>query len=1016
MRSRIAFILIFLGISGGIIQVPVQTQGAIKEIFVSEPFIPSDFSSYNVDATVFGEGLSGCQVADDPPNDRSSKAYTTGIINAIGWGEKAGDNFVFFTGAANCSADAWAEIHFTDPKGVPANVGPEAIDSVGIRIRGKIKKADTALAICGASWTQEFGYININGLHGDLLLFRVGGHPPDPCFDFDPCIPGPQAAKGIARALEIIPKVIALTGMLMDALNAVQVYFNQDEDFEAFFGLPVSIKPEEINQKLLNNQPLDINIQLGFRSSAVLGSVALTGGIIRIDEIEVVGLAIIEPVVHLEIWHYYHQEQLLVKRLVAIKEYNIKQKLLYNIGEYPEVTVTCPIPYPMAPSQRIQGRLYSIIGDWYWRLDYIMLNDDERLRQEVQSNSCSYGPIRMSQSHKLIFGFERAAADLVIDDIRTEPSLETLQQGQRFTLNVLVRNSRELSTLQADRSVPLYGDYQLLIRVNGEELKLHEAPLDAAGDPQNEDVRELFAGSWEAPHDSQMTIEITIDADDEIDEGISGEQNNVTSYNIPLSISLPDLAFKDPQGDVGFTEISPNILRLHASVSNLSPIPASEAKVRFTAMPAGQEYGGKIIGERTIPLIAGNSSETVEFDWDATAEPPGEYTIIVEIDPDNKIQEIDDLNNSATFAVTLVQQCAKLETDRKEYKPGELATILLTNNCQGTLSLENSAPWVIKDSQGRVVFSPLTSGVITEVQPGETESWAWDQKGNDQKQVPDGNYTVELKTMDGGIYTVSFEIKAKGGMGFPDLAFKDPQGDVGFTEISPNILRLHASVSNLSPIPASEAKVRFTAMPAGQEYGGKIIGERTIPLIAGNSSETVEFDWDATAEPPGEYTIIVEIDPDNKIQEIDDLNNSATFAVTLVQQCAKLETDRKEYKPGELATILLTNNCQGTLSLENSAPWVIKDSQGRVVFSPLTSGVITEVQPGETESWAWDQKGNDQKQVPDGNYTVELKTMDGGIYTVSFEIKAKGGMGLGVLLILMSFVLYYLRNKRNPSS
>lgn len=765
MRSRIAFLLIFFGITGGIIPIPVQTQGVIKEIFVSQPFEPSDFSSFNVDATVFGEGLSGCHVVDDPPNDYSSRAYTTGApgvisMYAIGWGEKEGNEFTFFTGAANGSADAWTEIHFTDPKGIPAEIGPEQIDSVGIRIKGKIRKTDGTLALCGASWTQAFGYMNINGLDGNLSFFRIGGHPPDPSFDFDPCIPGSQAAKGIAKAMEAIPKVINAAGKLLNALNAIQVSFGPEEDFEAFFMLPVSIEPEELRQKLLDNQPLDINIQFGFRSSAVLGAVAETSGTIRIDEVEVVGLGVIEPVVYLEIWHYYHQEQLLVKRLTKTQEYNIKQKLYYNIGEYPEVMITCPIPYPMAPGRRMQGRLYSIIGDNLWRLDYIMLDDNERLRSAVEGDSCSYGPIVMNHSHKLIFGFERAVADLVVESIRTDPPLQYLQQGSEFELNVLVRNTRELSTLQACRSVPLTGDYKLFIKVEGEELMLDETRLEAAGDPLQEDAKELFAGSWVAPQEPSMTIQVTVDAEDNVDEGIKGEINNTMTITIPLAYRVPDLSFKDP-ADLGFTLVSPSIFRLNATVTNLSPVATSQVAVRFTAIPAGQEWG-ETIGEKVIPSLAGNSSERVELDWDTSKEAPGDYTILVEIDPENKIQEGKETNNTAFFNVTVTptppaQQCGRLETTMKDYQQGNPVTIIFINDCQAPVNLPNSVPWIVKDSQGRIVFSPVALQVITEVPPGGEENWTWDQKDSTQQQVPPGTYTIELKTMDRTLI-VSFNI------------------------------------------------------------------------------------------------------------------------------------------------------------------------------------------------------------------------------------------------------------------
>lgn len=117
-------------------QLPLVPQPIVREVFTSDPILPSHFSLYKVDATVFQ--LPGAQGIDEPPSDKSSKAWTigTGIVNAsLGWAEKVGDNIAFFTGAINGSADAWTEIEFRDSKGIPVAVGPEMIDN-GAEVKG----------------------------------------------------------------------------------------------------------------------------------------------------------------------------------------------------------------------------------------------------------------------------------------------------------------------------------------------------------------------------------------------------------------------------------------------------------------------------------------------------------------------------------------------------------------------------------------------------------------------------------------------------------------------------------------------------------------------------------------------------------------------------------------------------------------------------------------------------------------------------------------------------------------
>jgi len=145
------------------------------------------------------------------------------------------------------------------------------------------------------------------------------------------------------------------------------------------------------------------------------------------------------------------------------------------------------------------------------------------------------------------------------------------------------------------------------------------------------------------------------------------------------------------------------------------------------------------------------------------------------------------------------------------------------------------------------------------------------------------------------------------------------------------------------------------------------------------------WEIDGVAQPTGRAKVTLTLTRDT----------TARMVYTM-SRCAKLETDKKEYQLGEAVTIRLINSCQATLTLSNSAPWVIKDSQGRVVFTPTALQVITEVRSGETKSWQWDQKDNNRQQVPLGTYTVELETMDAGMYSASFEIKAVDKAKLGV--------------------
>ena len=777
MRGRVIVLIFLLCLSMGVSSYLALGQGVIKKVFASRPFNPSEFTSYKVDATVFQPP--GWQVYDEGESDQSSRAYTIGAPGlvtslALGWMQKSGNHLVFFTGAINGSADAWTHIQLKDSEGIPDKVGPEEVDGVGVRIKGKIKRIDFTLAVCGLSWTQAFGKITINGLEGDLSILKVGNAPAGPSLDFDSCVPGPQAATGIAKAREVIPELIQFTGALLDAFSTARVALGPEEEYEALFMLPSSIKREELLAKVLGKKPLNVSIQLGFRSSAALAAGALSGGYITIDSVELVGFAGVEPVVHLEVWYYFHQEGFLTRRLAEVQEYNIK-KAQYGLEDYPSIPITCPIPYPGLPTIQQRGKLYVISGDRLWRLDYLQLDDGQRT--PVQGDTCSFGPIVMDRSHKLVFGFERAVADLIVAGFRTDPPSSSLQQGQEFKVFMEVINIGEISALEADRRSPISGETKVRVTAIGTGAT-GEATITGGlcGYPgkdcslQPGETRTIqVAGppeGWIAPRDAQnLVLQATIDPDDVIDEGISGEQNNTASLVVYLAApTLPDPAFKnprDPKGEVGFEQLGDTVLRLWADVTNLSPVPASNVEVVFS-IDEPLPVGAMTIGKTTIPYLPGNSVRRAWVEWNVCKVPAGPHRVGVGIDPDNKIQELNERNNNTGLTVTIPASAnkAKLTTDKFTYQSGEVVTIRFFNGCSQTISLHDSAPWVIKDSQGRVIFAPTALQVITEVRPGETKTWTWNQKDNNGRQVPVGTYTVELKTMDAGTYTASFEIKA----------------------------------------------------------------------------------------------------------------------------------------------------------------------------------------------------------------------------------------------------------------
>lgn len=95
---------------------------------------------------------------------------------------------------------------------------------------------------------------------------------------------------------------------------------------------------------------------------------------------------------------------------------------------------------------------------------------------------------------------------------------------------------------------------------------------------------------------------------------------------------------------------------------------------------------------------------------------------------------------------------------------------------------------------------------------------------------------------------------------------------------------------------------------------------------------------------------------------------------------------------GETITFQLINEGPNTLQLPNPAPWRIV-YQGQTFSPGAVIQVITNVAPGETRSWTWDQRTPMGNQAPAGDYTFIVTTLNGDPRepSVQFSIRDAGG-------------------------
>jgi len=157
--------------------------------------------------------------------------------------------------------------------------------------------------------------------------------------------------------------------------------------------------------------------------------------------------------------------------------------------------------------------------------------------------------------------------------------------------------------------------------------------------------------------------------------------------------------------------ITPDPLRetqtasIEAVVQNLSAESSSSVVVRFFS--GDPDQGGSQIGtDQTITGIEGNGSETASVTWQPSME--GQYNIFVIVDPDNSIQETEDITNNKAFIDVDV-----LDNDQEGPDISDVAVVeyngdgdgLIENNEQIKIS------WVALDDSGIGQISCVINGI-----------------------------------------------------------------------------------------------------------------------------------------------------------------------------------------------------------------------------------------------------------------------------------------------------------------
>jgi PKD repeat protein len=355
----------------------------------------------------------------------------------------------------------------------------------------------------------------------------------------------------------------------------------------------------------------------------------------------------------------------------------------------------------------------------------------------------------------------------------------------------------------------------------------------------------------------------------------------------PQVVALPDLVVDS----IVYAPSTPTVgstVSFTVVVRNQGNAAAGQFTVRL------QGAGAYPYQDRIVSSLAAGASVTLTFSLTLSTSPET-FTAIADVL--GQVAESNEENNTRQVTITGIVPTpqGRLSTDKTSYVLGETVRIRFQNTGSVAIELPNTAPWVIKDASGQIVFTPAAAQVVTQVAPGETKTWSWDGRDNSGRQVSSGTYTVELTTRNAGTFRTTFTIQAPA---LPDLIVED----VTYTPTSPTVgttLTFQIRVRNIGSASAGLFYIGLSGL-AGTQYA-------SVSSLGPGAAVTVSLQLPLSASTE---TFTVTADATNRVTEANETNNTRQITVAAVQPPLSLSisTDKPSYTVGEAIRITLNLN------------------------------------------------------------------------------------------------------------
>ena len=469
-------------------------------------------------------------------------------------------------------------------------------------------------------------------------------------------------------------------------------------------------------------------------------------------------------------------------------------------------------------------------------------------------------------------------------------------------------------------------------------------------------------------------LTVIADATNEIAE--PNEANNMASVTVEtkptvdLRVSPSDIGVA-PQPVVAGSDVT-FTARLHNAGTQLSP----SAEVRY-AVTDGRDTID--LDAHSVAIEAGGSIERA-LTW--RADRAGNWTLIAHLDPERLVTETDEQNNAARLPFQVVEvDGPNLVMDFQEMTmapnpglEGQALTISAVVRNTGNRDARDVSVAFYQgnpEQGGQQIGSPQILALL----PSKSSlpvSLTLPQllSAADQLLVAraDPNNTIaEFSETDNSAFQM-LQVLSR-----PDLAIQP--ADIQLTPSFPasgQTVRLQARVTNLGEQGVADAAVRLL----NNDAAGVQASEAQRLSIAGRDSAVATFTW-TLGEGEGVYDLTVQVDPEDRIAESSEHNNTAQKSIAV--QDRDFFVNHPYFSPNgdgvkDDATFFFRWSQDQTAPAEIEA--VIVDAAGAVARH-LTLAGEPQAQGGQVD---WDGLDDLGRVARDGAYRFVLRGAAGAIY------------------------------------